>query len=157
MSEAKVIEEKEIMTMAQAARDKVARIFLHWTGGHYGVNEDAYHLCVDKDGQVYANCSEFTEKKAHTWLRNSGSMAVSLLCGCDGNCWPPGNGKGIRACHKQGQRADTLRNCLERPLRPRQRGSVFQMGSVVPAGLYPRRGIDSRRRVAAGKGAVLPA
>ena len=93
MSEAKVIEEKEIMTMAQAARDKVARIFLHWTGGHYGVNEDAYHLCVDKDGQVYANCSEFTEKKAHTWLRNSGSMAVSLLCGCDGNCWPPGNGK----------------------------------------------------------------
>ena len=93
MSEAKVIEEKEILTMARAARDKVARIFLHWSGGHYGVNEDAYHLCVDKDGQVYANCSDFSEKKAHTWLRNSGSMAVSLLCGCDGNCWPPGNGK----------------------------------------------------------------
>ena len=35
MSEAKVIEEKEILTMARAARDKVARIFLHWTGGHY--------------------------------------------------------------------------------------------------------------------------
>ena len=127
-------------------------------------------------------------------------MAVSLLCGCDGNCWPPGNGNvrtihAVRAgngyagpddaiinfgeepptaeqietmaklvsilCeglgHKQGQRADTLRNCPGRPLRTRQRGSVFQMGSVVPAGLYPRRGIDSRRRAVAGEGAVLPA
>ena len=178
MSEAKVIEEKEIMTMAQAARDKVARIFLHWTGGHYGINEDAYHLCVDKDGQVYANCSDFTEKKAHTWLRNSGSMAVSLLCGCDGNCWPPGNGNvrtihAVRAGNSYAGPDDAIINFGEEPPTAEQIETMAklvailceglglainkEMGSVVPAGLYPRRGIDSRRRVAAGEGAVLPA
>ena len=57
MSEAKVIEEKEILTMAQAARDKVARIFLHWTGGHYGVNEDAYHLCVSPKRKPIRGCA----------------------------------------------------------------------------------------------------
>ena len=87
-----VIEETELREMARAALGKVQRIYLHWSGGHYGVNEDAYHLCIDKDGQVYVNCDGFSEKKAHTWLRNSNSMAISLLCCHDGNCWPPGNG-----------------------------------------------------------------
>ncbi len=47
----KVIEEAEIRKMARQARGFVHQIFLHWTGGHYGVNEDAYHLCVDRDGK----------------------------------------------------------------------------------------------------------
>lgn len=88
----KVIEEAEIRKMARQARGFVHQIFLHWTGGHYGVNEDAYHLCVDRDGQVYVNCRKLSDKKAHTWMRNSDAMAISLLCGYGGNCWPPGNG-----------------------------------------------------------------
>lgn len=88
----RVIEEKELRDMARPARGLIQQIYLHWTGGHYGVNEDAYHFCVDKEGQVYANCRTLTEKKAHTWLRNSDTVAISLLCGYGGNCWPPGNG-----------------------------------------------------------------
>ena len=140
MSEAKVIEEKEIMTMAQAARDKVARIFLHWTGGHYGINEDAYHLCVDKDGQVYANCSEFTEKKAHTWLRNSGSMAVSLLCGCDGNCWPPGNGNvrtihAVRAGSRYAGPDDAIINYGDEPPTAEQIETMAKLVAILCEGL----------------------
>ena len=73
MSESKgiVIEEQELREMARSARGCIQRIFLHWSGGHYGVNEDAYHLCVDRDGQVYVNCRKLSEEKAHTWLRNS--------------------------------------------------------------------------------------
>ena len=63
MTKAKVIEEKDLIRMARAACGKVQRIYLHWSGGHYGANEDAYHLCVDRDGQVYVNCSDFSEKK----------------------------------------------------------------------------------------------
>ena len=94
MSEAngRVIEEEELREMARNARETVNRIYLHWSGGHYGANEDAYHLCVDRDGQVYVNCNNLGEKKAHTWLRNSNTMAISLLCGYGGDCWPPGNG-----------------------------------------------------------------
>ena len=48
MSESKgiVIEEQELREMARSARGCIQRIFLHWSGGHYGANEDAYHLCV---------------------------------------------------------------------------------------------------------------
>ena len=101
MTKANVIEEKDLMKLARAARGKVQRIYLHWSGGHYGANEDAYHLCIDKDGQVYVNCAGLGEKKAHTWLRNSNSVAVSLLCCHDGTCWPPGNGnvRTIRAVY----------------------------------------------------------
>ena len=111
MSESKgiVIEEQELREMARSARGCIQRIFLHWSGGHYGANEDAYHLCVDRDGQVYVNCRKLSEVKAHTWLRNSNAAAISLLCGYGGDCWPPGNGN-VRA--GQGHRADPLRDRL---------------------------------------------
>ena len=100
MSESKgiVIEEQELREMARSARGCIQRIFLHWSGGHYGANEDAYHLCVDRDGQVYVNCRKLSEEKAHTWLRNSNAAAISLLCGYGGDCWPPGNGN-VRTVH----------------------------------------------------------
>ncbi|MBQ3366672.1 MAG: N-acetylmuramoyl-L-alanine amidase [Acidaminococcaceae bacterium] len=88
----RVVEKEELMDLAQRARGFVHRIYLHWTGGHYGVNEDAYHLCVDENGQVYANCADFKETKGHTWMRNSNTMAISLMCGYGADCWPPGNG-----------------------------------------------------------------
>ena len=85
------ITENEIETLARAARGKITRIFLHWTGGHYGQPYDEYHLCVDKDGQVYGHCDDLTEFKEHTWLRNHGSVAISLCCGEEGRCWLPDN------------------------------------------------------------------
>ena len=41
--------EDMIRDMAREARNGIRRIFLHWTGGHYGHNEDAYHICIDWD------------------------------------------------------------------------------------------------------------
>ena len=40
--------EDMIRDMAREARNGIRRIFLHWTGRHYGHNEDAYHICIDR-------------------------------------------------------------------------------------------------------------
>ncbi len=85
------ITEEEIMKLARAARGKLTRVFLHWTAGRYGQAYDDYHLCIDENGQVYSHCNDLTEYKEHTWLRNHGSVAVSLCCGAEGRCWLPDN------------------------------------------------------------------
>ena len=45
------VTEDMIRDMAREARSGIRRIFLHWTGGHYGHNEEAYHICIDRDGK----------------------------------------------------------------------------------------------------------
>ena len=81
--------EDMIRDMAREARNGIRRIFLHWTGGHYGHNEDAYHICIDWDGTVYVNCKSFLSFKAHTLNHNTGAIGIALLCGCDAHCWAP--------------------------------------------------------------------
>ena len=81
--------EDMIRDMAREARSGIRRIFLHWTGGHYGTNEDAYHICIDYDGTVYLNCKSFLSFKAHTWMHNAGAIGIALLCGYDAHCWAP--------------------------------------------------------------------
>ena len=81
--------EEMIRDMAREARSGIRRIFLHWTGGHYGHNEEAYHICIDRDGTVYLNCKSFLSFKAHTWMHNTGAIGIALLCGCDAHCWAP--------------------------------------------------------------------
>ena len=71
--------EDMIRDMAREARNGIRRIFLHWTGGHYGHNEDAYHICIDWDGTVYVNCKSFLSFKAHTLNHNTGAIG----------CWTP--------------------------------------------------------------------
>ena len=83
------VTEDMIRDMAREVRGGIGRIFLHWTGGHYGVNEDAYHLCIDRDGTVYVNCKSFLSYKPHTWNHNHGAIAISLCCGYEGECWAP--------------------------------------------------------------------
>ena len=81
--------EDMIRDMAREARSGIRRIFLHWTGGHYGHNEEAYHICIDRDGTVYLNCKSFLSFKAHTWMHNTGAIGIALLCGYDAHCWAP--------------------------------------------------------------------
>ena len=83
------VTEEMIRDMAREARPGIQHIYLHWTGGHYGNNEDAYHLCIDRDGTVYLNCKSFLSFKAHTYMHNSGAIGIALLCGYDGHCWAP--------------------------------------------------------------------
>ena len=88
----KGITETEITEMAKDARGQVNRIYLHWTAGYYGQAYNDYHFCVDREGQVYRHCRELTERKEHTWLRNSGAVAIALCCGAEAACWAPQEG-----------------------------------------------------------------
>ena len=83
------VTEAMIRDMAREAKNGIRRIFLHWTGGHYGHNEDAYHICIDRNGEVYLNCKSFINFKTHTWMHNSGAIGIALLCGYDAHCWAP--------------------------------------------------------------------
>lgn len=73
--------ESDIISMAREARYEIDRIYLHWTAGHYGQAYDDYHFNIDRDGAVHKTCGSLTEKKAHTWRRNSRSIGISLECG----------------------------------------------------------------------------
>ena len=83
------VTEEMIRDMAREAGSGISHIFLHWTGGHYGHNEEAYHICIDRDGSVYLNCKSFLSFKPHTYMHNTGAIGISLLCGHEGHCWAP--------------------------------------------------------------------
>ena len=84
-----VITEKELFELAKQARGRITAIYLHWTAGHYGQVFDDYHLCIDQDGTVYATCDDLCERKAHTWMRNNGTIGIALCCGYDAECELP--------------------------------------------------------------------
>lgn len=62
------------------------RIYLHWSGGRYTNIEDAYHISIGKDGDI--NVMHPLDKTlAATWRRNTGSVAVSMMCCYDAVCY----------------------------------------------------------------------
>lgn len=79
-SKKRVVTPDELLSLAQAARGKINTIYLHWTAGNYGHCYDDYHLCVDKDGTIEAPAGmvDLAEKKAHTWLRNTGAVGIAI-------------------------------------------------------------------------------
>ena len=79
----KVLTLEEVRTLAKAAKGEIDKIYLHWTAGPYGIPFRDYHFNVDDDGTIYCMCEELTEKKAHTWHRNTGAIGISLCC-CEG-------------------------------------------------------------------------
>ena len=43
-----------LLDLAKRAREDHERtIFLHYTWGHYGDIYDEFHLCIDKNGEIY--------------------------------------------------------------------------------------------------------
>lgn len=70
----------DIRTMAKKAKGYIDKIYLHWSAGHYGQFFSDYHLNIDEDGSVYASTNDLTERKAHTWRRNSGAIGISMSC-----------------------------------------------------------------------------
>ncbi|MBQ0108575.1 MAG: N-acetylmuramoyl-L-alanine amidase, partial [Phascolarctobacterium sp.] len=68
--------------LARNAKGQISCIFLHWSAGYYGQSFKDYHLCIDGDGKVYSMCLNLTDKKAHTWHRNTGSVGIAMNC-----CW----------------------------------------------------------------------
>lgn len=78
-----VISSSELKNLAKAAAGSIDKLYLHWTAGHYHQFFDDYHLNIDSDGKVYRTCESLTEKKAHTWKRNTGSVGITLCCCAD--------------------------------------------------------------------------
>ena len=96
------ITEQELKAMARDARGGIKNLYLHWTAGHYGQDYDDYHLCIDRDGTVYVNCSHLLEYKPHTWMRNHSAIGIALCCGVDAECWLPSDclGYGVYQAHE---------------------------------------------------------
>ena len=69
-----------VRQLAKDAYAEIDHVYLHWTAGHYGQAYDSYHICIDKDGEIYIMCDDFTEHKSHTWKRNSEAIGVALCC-----------------------------------------------------------------------------
>lgn len=80
----------EVYQMAADAREAVwekaeangrePKIYLHWTGMHYGQFFDDYHINIDEDGSLHTSCDDFSETLEHTWLRNSGAIGIAMAC-----------------------------------------------------------------------------
>lgn len=72
--------------LGQEARGEIKHIYLHWTAGHYGQAYDDYHINIDGDGSVYQTCVKLTERKAHTWRRNTGAIGIAVCCAYNARC-----------------------------------------------------------------------
>ena len=60
------------------------KIYQHWTAGRYGQFWSPYHIQIDKDGSIYRNdLLDLDDVSEGTWLRNTGSISVTALCGFD--------------------------------------------------------------------------
>lgn len=65
------------------AMGRDVKIYAHWTGGHYEQLFSDYHFCITGDGTVYAMTDDLAIKKDATYMRNSGSIAITLCCAYD--------------------------------------------------------------------------
>ncbi len=72
---------ERVRQLAKESYALIDHIYLHWTAGHYGQCYDSYHICIDRDGEIYIMCDDLSEYKAHTWRRNSEAIGIALL-GC---------------------------------------------------------------------------
>ena len=68
--------------MYAAARcTRETKLYLHWTAGHYGQFFADYHVQIDADGAIYViGAGVLDGVLAATYLRNSGSVSIALLC-----------------------------------------------------------------------------
>ena len=85
----------DVRRLAQNARGFITDLYLHWTAGWYGQCYDSYHICIDKDGSIYIMCDQFTERKSHTWRRNTNAVGITLCCCGDATAGSDPDGEDI--------------------------------------------------------------
>lgn len=56
------------------------KLYLHWTGMHYGQQFSDYHINIDYDGTIYVSTDNMDEQLSHTWHRNTGAVGIALDC-----------------------------------------------------------------------------
>jgi len=75
---------RESLAAAAARYGRETKVYLHWSAGHYGQFWDDYHVQIDKDGSIYViGDGELDDVLAATYMRNRGSVSISIL-GCCG-------------------------------------------------------------------------
>lgn len=82
---------EELRAVAARSRDCIDKIYLHWTAGNYHQFFTDYHLLIDEDGAIIATTDDLTQRKEHTWHRNSNAVGVALCCCADASCWADGS------------------------------------------------------------------
>jgi hypothetical protein len=56
------------------------KLYLHWSGEHYGQFFDDYHINIDQDGSIHVTTNDFSQTKSHTYKRNTASIGICLAC-----------------------------------------------------------------------------
>ena len=70
-----------LLDLAKRARDDHERtIFLHYTWGHYGDVYDEFHLCIDKNGDIYRPRLSLLDR-IDEWGLLSNQIHIALCCG----------------------------------------------------------------------------
>ena len=59
------------------------KLYLHWTGGRYTQTFNDYHVNITGDGRVWVSTDNLAEVKSATYMRNTGSVAITLCCALD--------------------------------------------------------------------------
>lgn len=72
-----------LLEMAKKAKaDQERTIFLHYTWGHWGEIYEEYHICIDKNGDIYRPKRSFNESLLD-WGYLSKDIHIALACGKD--------------------------------------------------------------------------
>ena len=90
----------ELMDNCYAAKAELERranmngrdvqIFLHWTACPYGRYFDSYHVNIDHDGTIML-MADLDEVLSHTYMRNTGSIGLTLCCCYNATTNDPGD------------------------------------------------------------------
>ena len=72
-----------IREFAKAAEGKIGHVYIHWTAGHYGQQFTDYHILVDADGTLIVTVDDLTTYLKHTYMSNTGAVAIATLCAYD--------------------------------------------------------------------------
>lgn len=68
------------LSQLAASRNKPVQIILHWSAGRYNQFFNDYHINIDSDGTYVLTTEDFSEVKSHNWMKNTGSIGISLAC-----------------------------------------------------------------------------
>lgn len=84
---------QELKNMARAAYNDLwtaarnmgrdVKLYCHWTGGDYYTKFSDYHVNIDGDGRVWVTTDNLAMIKEATYMRNTGSVAITLCCALD--------------------------------------------------------------------------
>lgn len=59
------------------------KLYIHWTGGRYNQTFSDYHINITSEGRCFISTENFAEVKNATYMRNTGSIAITLCCALD--------------------------------------------------------------------------